>query len=490
MRKRWAWTGWALQALVHARMALLLSWHAPISHPKPRVQTLRKPIDHEDFRCPSGAYLEHLGLPDKTPKLQRHVKKALGHSLLPSQLDAPPISRPRGPQHNATLFYTHESAAWPKPARCQARRQHVCRFNPHFCLLLPQGNSPRTSLVSERHGIEFRQVWKVASSSLASFFYCNMWGDLRSEKLLPTQPPTPRKAGKGGGGASSNSRVVFPAREPTSRFIAASIEVLERLLNHVSPGGQRMPDEMYQEPSGPFAPTTLKHTTSWYGPLQKLLNVTDPAEKKRGVYALVNGFVEDIECGIVYSAAEHLATQLSFLTSGYAERASLDFQIRLSNVTTDLEALGKTIHYTTSHKKNHNTTSVWKCPLGRENDAAGKNKMVVGKEDFQRVLKEYPSLMQRVCTVYIQDYLCLGFPLPAECEGGRELEWLKSGGSAGGGTAAAAAGGADGLGEDAAVSLHAPAKGGGKHGGDGGGGKRQGKKEGKQGGGRAGTAAD
>ena len=99
-----------------------------------------------------------------------------------------------------------------------------------------------------------------------------------------------------------------------------------------------------------------------------------------------------------------------------------------------LEALGKTIHYTTSHKKNHNTTSVWKCPLGRENDAAGKNKMVVGKEDFQRVLKEYPSLMQRVCTVYIQDYLCLGFPLPAECEGGRELEWLKSGGSAGGGT--------------------------------------------------------
>ena len=44
------------------------------------------------------------------------------------------------------------------------------------------------------------------------------------------------------------------------------------------------------------------------------------------------------------------------------------------------------------------------------------------------MLKEYPSLMQRVCTVYIQDYLCLGFPLPAECEGGRELEWLKSGG--------------------------------------------------------------
>ena len=33
--------------------------------------------------------------------------------------------------------------------------------------------------------------------------------------------------------------------------------------------------------------------------------------------------------------------------------------------------------------------------------------------------------MQRLCTVYIQDYLCLGFQLPVECEGGRELGWLE-----------------------------------------------------------------
>ena len=96
------------------------------------------------------------------------------------------------PSQNASLFFTHESAAWPKPAHCRARRPEVCAINPHFCLILQYGNAPRTSLVSERHGIEFRQVWKVASSSLASFFYCNMWGDLRSDKLLPTQPPVAR----------------------------------------------------------------------------------------------------------------------------------------------------------------------------------------------------------------------------------------------------------------------------------------------------------
>ena len=54
---------------------------------------------------------------------------------------------------------------------------------------------------------------------------------------------------------------------------------------------------------------------------------------------------EDIECGVVYSSAEHLATQTSFVTSGYAERSVLDFQIRLQNVTTDLERLGALLKY-------------------------------------------------------------------------------------------------------------------------------------------------
>ena len=56
------------------------------------------------------------------------------------------------------------------------------------------------------------------------------------------------------------------------------------------------------------------------------------AEREREVYALVDGFVDDIECAIVYSAAEHLATQMSFITSGYNERAVIDFQVRAARV--------------------------------------------------------------------------------------------------------------------------------------------------------------
>ena len=349
-------------------------------------------------------------LGDRTARLQRHVRQILTRSLTQSVMDAPA----RG-SLNVTQFYTHESAAWPKPQRCQDRRAAVCQHNPHFCLLLPQGNSPRSSLISELHGIEFRQVWKVASSSLASFFYCNMWGNLRAEKIAPGQP-LPAHA--------KHLHVVFPSREPIGRFVASCFEVLERLLNRVSPGGQRIPDEMYVEPKGPLSSSMLYRTTSWYGPLRSLLNATGARERQMGILATLNGFIEDIECGIVYSAAEHLATQMTFLTSGNNARTHLDFQIRLSNVATDLETLAGFIKY---HPVGN--TSAWKCPLGRENDVASKARLPISKDDFVAALAKHPSLIRRLCTVYIQDFLCLGYVLPPECEGGGELiPWAASSG--------------------------------------------------------------
>ena len=388
------------------------------------------------------------------------------------------------PSQNASLFFTHESAAWPKPAHCRARRPEVCAINPHFCVILPYGNAPRTSLVSERHGIEFRQVWKVASSSLASFFFCNMWGDLRAEKLTPGQPPQPVREPPPGMPAR---RVVFPTREPIGRFVASSFEVLARLLQRVSPNGQRVPDEMFAEPGGPFSSTVLSSMTRWYGPLQRVLNSSSSAgtdggaggaaggggggrsdHRERHMLALVKGFLEDIECAIVYSSAEHLATQvsrapalapshqlaltrqlalalalalappswlppglltapavaaqMSFVTSGYAERATLDFQIKLHNVSHDLEQLGGAIGYVRpegSPPVSRNETAVWKCPLGRENTVEGKGKFPISKADFVAVLAKHPALVQRLCTVYFQDYIwcahcpCMPPPRPS-----------------------------------------------------------------------------
>ncbi|KOO35288.1 hypothetical protein Ctob_012339 [Chrysochromulina tobinii] len=79
---------------------------------------------------------------------------------------------------------------------------------------------------------------------------------------------------------------------------------------------------MYTEPKGPFSPSVLRHGTSWYGPLLRTLNASSASERRQELTALVNGFIEDLECAIVYSAAEHLATQMSFVTSGYEERST------------------------------------------------------------------------------------------------------------------------------------------------------------------------
>ena len=123
---------------------------------------------------------------------------------------------------------------------------------------------------------------------------------------------------------------------------------------------------------------------------------------------------EDIECGVVYSSAEHLATQMSFVTSGYAERARLDFQIKLHNISHDLEHLGGALGYVRpegSPPVAPNLTAVWKCPLGRENTVEGKGKLAVSKADFVAVLAKHPALVQRLCTVYFQDYIwCARLP--------------------------------------------------------------------------------
>ena len=45
---------------------------------------------------------------------------------------------------------------------------------------------------------------------------------------------------------------------------------------------------------------------------------------------------------------------------------------------------------------------MWKCALGRENDAAHKARLPISQADFVNTLAKHPALVQRLCTVYIQ----------------------------------------------------------------------------------------
>mmetsp|Transcript_11697 Transcript_11697/g.32140 ORF Transcript_11697/g.32140 Transcript_11697/m.32140 type:complete len:437 (+) Transcript_11697:51-1361(+) len=402
-------------------------------HPTPRRRRPPDEVDVGRFRCAAGPYADASTQRKRSAELQAHVGRAMAAGLLPTLLDA----TPRAVQ-NLSLFYTRESVAWPKPPRCRRRQAEVCEINPHFCLALPSGNSPRSSLVASKYHFEMRQVWKVASSSLASFFFCNMWPDLELLKVGPGTAP-PRKA--------DDTIVAFPSREPITRFIGAVVEVLARLLAHVSPGGQQMPDSMYVEPDGPMSAGLLARTTSWFEPLRRLnatIHVHDgqrlaasiaPEARLQALEDLVSGFISDLECSIIYSASEHLSSQASFVTSGFEALSHLDFHVRLSHIEEDLIRLSQKIGYVAVNASRMVEPHVdagmahvgWKCALGHENEASAKGKiMFVDQDDIAAVLRRSPQLVQRLCTVYMQDFVCLGYDLPPECQDGKELQWLEA----------------------------------------------------------------
>lgn len=292
------------------------------------------------------------------------------------------------------------------------------------------------------------------------------------------------------------AHVTIGSKVQPPRLRCTSLQVLARLLSRVSPGGDSLPDAMFAEPSGPLSAGLLSRTTSWFAPLRRLNSshgqgaapwvggggpaggvegrggaagraaAAAAALQERGspaptrealIDALVAGFVSDLECSIIYSASEHMSSQLSFVTSGMAKLAQLDAQIRLEHVAEDLEQLRSRIGYRRPNVPAEEAArdtgardmsggvgggrrggrglgrasgggsgegDEWKCSLGRENQANGKGGLPVDSADIAAALRRSPALIQRLCTVYMQDFICLGYTLPRECADGRALEWL------------------------------------------------------------------
>ena len=54
-------------------------------------------------------------------------------------------------------------------------------------------------------------------------------------------------------------------------------------------------------------------------------------------------------------------------------------------------------------------------PLKQERAAAEKPRGAPAPNALRAVLAAAPELMQSICNVFIQDFLCLGYPLPDGC---------------------------------------------------------------------------
>ena len=84
----------------------------------------------------------------------------------------------------------------------------------------------------------------------------------------------------------------------------------------------------------------------------------------------------------------------------------VDTLLRLESISADLARFKREVGYARADK----------CPLRSERVASDKPRAVPTSARIRRLLEAEPALLQSVCNVYIQDFLCLWYPLPPACE--------------------------------------------------------------------------
>ena len=122
--------------------------------------------------------------------------------------------------------------------------------------------------------------------------------------------------------------------------------------------------------------------------------------------AVFRQLVADVECGTQFANGQHLYSQSLFLGGNTSRPRQLDMLLRLESLSADLGALKRRVGYAEDDK----------CPLRRERSAEEKPAAVPRAGSLRSLLVNVPGLLQSVCNIYMQDYICLGYPLPSGCE--------------------------------------------------------------------------
>ena len=84
----------------------------------------------------------------------------------------------------------------------------------------------------------------------------------------------------------------------------------------------------------------------------------------------------------------------------------VDLLLRLETIQADLDRFKRAVGYSGRDA----------CPLRSERVASQKPAAVPTGGLVRRLLASQPALLQSVCNIYIQDFLCLGYPLPEGCD--------------------------------------------------------------------------
>ena len=398
----------ALLALLLAGPLALFLLLRPPSRPSPTVLHTttaapgqQQPFDMEQLRCPPGAYAGNASaVAARLTQLRAHWQRLLELGYVPSG-DKKAARR----RAAARGFITYESSLWPRPAYCRSARRsfRLDRKLPQSVVDEPPGTCEPNGTVCDKYRIShafkfiWHHVWKGGTTSLSPYLTCNFQAE-PTAGLLRTRPPPP-----------ADYLHVGTSREPLRRFISAFQEVYLRVRVRAPPPPS--------QPAAPPPPKCYHRNVPWMLVAMRqsghrhlhphVCTDASTALNRTALRALFRQFVADLECSTRFPNSEHLYSQALFLGANTSRPQRIDTLLRLESLAADVAQLKRAVGY--GNRKDA-------CPLTTERSAADKPRAVPHASTLLALLRDEPGLLQSVCNVYMQDFICLGYPLPKGCE--------------------------------------------------------------------------
>uniref|UniRef100_A0A7S4JMQ5 Sulfotransferase domain-containing protein n=1 Tax=Odontella aurita TaxID=265563 RepID=A0A7S4JMQ5_9STRA len=280
-------------------------------------------------------------------------------------------------------YATYESSIWPKPESCQKRLNEDWV---HKEDVYQKDSVPPyvKELFNEEFNLVFLLIHKVASTSFPGYLHCEYgpW--------IHTAP---------GEASNEKQKIITSVRDPISRFVSATGEVLQRVVNHYCI------DHYCNETDRFFGNETIQifeHQTSWYS----LLNEPEWSTPKF-LPDLIRSIVNDLSCNHKYYSADHFLSQSVFLSQSPGKADALDAIIKIENSKSGLERIGSLVNHRISEH----------CSLQQSNLDEKKPGGVPSSKEILTVIRENDDIMRELCLIYIQDYICLDYELPPGCSG-------------------------------------------------------------------------
>jgi len=294
-------------------------------------------------------------------------------------------------------FASFESSVWPKAEGCKRTPIETTplEVDPRDRFLTayrPDHPPPSLSkMVNSHFDAEFLLSWKVASTAFPDYLRCAYTGkwEMRAASNWTRR----------------NATIAAAVRYPIGRWVSAASEILERSINHWCPTGPCSTEDGW----GQSTLEKIKRTTSWY-------NVVDPDQggySRQKTVSLVEALVQDTACNYYSYASEHLSSQANFMAQNPGSARNLSVVLKLEDIDEGLSNMRSALGVEDDFQ------AMSECSFVQQNVKACKpnKEKVPSSEDMMEVLSANKELLQQLCLVYAQDFVCFDYDLPEECKG-------------------------------------------------------------------------